>query len=131
MRMIHGMVMILTITFLSYTHSGRTDKNGGHYNRKTGEYHYHNSGYSKKTSKNTYGYTTKRIEGATSVYLIQSGFKLLGFYNGAIDGISGSGTKNAIRNFQKFYHLPITGVLDKNTKLILLDKLKNINLKKK
>jgi len=25
-------------------HSGRTDSNGGHYNRKTGEYHYHNGG---------------------------------------------------------------------------------------
>lgn len=24
-----------------YTHSGRTDSKGGHYNRKTGEYHYH------------------------------------------------------------------------------------------
>ena len=29
---------------LGHTHSGRTDANGGHYNRKTGEYHYHNSG---------------------------------------------------------------------------------------
>jgi len=28
----------------AYTHSGRTDANGGHYNRKTGTYHYHNSG---------------------------------------------------------------------------------------
>ena len=26
---------------LGYTHSGRTDVNGGHYNRKTGEYHKH------------------------------------------------------------------------------------------
>jgi hypothetical protein len=26
------------------SHSGRTDANGGHYNRKTGEYHYHNGG---------------------------------------------------------------------------------------
>ena len=25
-------------------HPGRTDSNGGHYNRRTGEYHYHNSG---------------------------------------------------------------------------------------
>ena len=25
-------------------HSGRTDSNGGHYNRKTCEYHYHNGG---------------------------------------------------------------------------------------
>ena len=26
---------------VGWTHSGRTDANGGHYNRKTGEYHYH------------------------------------------------------------------------------------------
>ena len=34
---------------VSYAHSGRTDSNGGHYNRKTGGYHYHNSrrSYSK------------------------------------------------------------------------------------
>ena len=34
----------MTILFLSinlFGHSGRTDKNGGHYNRKTGKYHYH------------------------------------------------------------------------------------------
>lgn len=31
----------------AYTHSGRTDANGGHYNRKTGTYHYHNSGRSR------------------------------------------------------------------------------------
>ena len=29
---------------LGWTHSGRTDANGGHYNRKTGEYHYHGGG---------------------------------------------------------------------------------------
>ena len=28
-----------------YGHSGRTDSDGGHYNRSTGEYHYHNGGY--------------------------------------------------------------------------------------
>ena len=31
----------------AYTHSGRTDANGGHYNRKTGTYHYHNGGRSR------------------------------------------------------------------------------------
>ena len=35
----------------SHSHSGRTDANGGHYNRKTGEYHYHNSG--KRSSSST------------------------------------------------------------------------------
>ena len=32
---------------LGYTHPGRTDANGGHYNRKTGEYHYHGGGKSR------------------------------------------------------------------------------------
>lgn len=36
-------VMILP---LSYAHPGRTDANGGHYDRSTGEYHYHNGGSS-------------------------------------------------------------------------------------
>ena len=43
--------LMLTASILFYnsahTHSGRTDANGGHYNRKTGEYHYHNSGRSR------------------------------------------------------------------------------------
>ena len=30
-----------------YTHPGRTDASGGHYNRKTGEYHYHGAGKSR------------------------------------------------------------------------------------
>ena len=32
---------------IGHTHSGRTDANGGHYNRKTGEYHYHGGGKSR------------------------------------------------------------------------------------
>ena len=32
------------LTDVLKAHSGRTDSNGGHYNRTTGEYHYHNSG---------------------------------------------------------------------------------------
>ncbi len=35
-------IFLLIFTSVGYTHSGRTDKNGGHTNRKTGEYHYHN-----------------------------------------------------------------------------------------
>lgn len=46
--------LVLTTSILipydsAYTHSGRTDANGGHYNRKTGEYHYHNSGRSRSS----------------------------------------------------------------------------------
>jgi len=35
-------VIIVTFVSQSMSHSGRTDANGGHHNRKTGGYHYHN-----------------------------------------------------------------------------------------
>ena len=38
-----GIVMVvMSVSVMG--HPGRTDANGGHYNRKTGEYHYHNGG---------------------------------------------------------------------------------------
>ena len=48
----HGLAVLLILLLsavFAYTHSGRTDKNGGHYNRKTGEYHYHNAGKVPRT----------------------------------------------------------------------------------
>jgi len=38
--------LIISMSFTALAHPGRTDANGGHYNKKTGEYHYHNSGSS-------------------------------------------------------------------------------------
>lgn len=38
-------VMVAVLCSFAVLHSGRTDGNGGHYNRSTGEYHYHH-GYS-------------------------------------------------------------------------------------
>jgi len=43
----YGMLFVLVLMFavfvydFGWTHSGRTDANGGHYDRKTGKYHYH------------------------------------------------------------------------------------------
>lgn len=34
-------VLLLVLTVPAYAHPGKTDANGGHYNRSTGEYHYH------------------------------------------------------------------------------------------
>lgn len=34
-------VVVLSLTVTAYAHSGRTDSQGGHYNRSTGEYHWH------------------------------------------------------------------------------------------
>ena len=61
--------LILTAGMLFYnsadTHSGRTDANGGHYNWKTGEYHYHNSGNPSGSRLST-NRTTPRINTTTT-----------------------------------------------------------------
>ena len=40
-RIICLVLIFILVATSSYAHSGRTDSSGGHYNRKTGEYHYH------------------------------------------------------------------------------------------
>lgn len=42
---ITAIICLLSFTLLCFAHSGRTDSSGGHYDRITGEYHYHH-GYS-------------------------------------------------------------------------------------
>ncbi len=37
-------ILLSVCIVVLYAHSGRTDKYGGHNNRKTGSYHYHNAG---------------------------------------------------------------------------------------
>lgn len=48
-------VLVVLIPVAGYSHPGRTDANGGHYNRKTGEYHYHSGGGSKRLSYRSSG----------------------------------------------------------------------------
>ena len=45
-KRILALVVILLVAFPLFVlaHSGGTDRSGGHYNHKTGEYHYHNGG---------------------------------------------------------------------------------------
>ena len=37
-------IAVSLILYSAFAHSGGTDSRGGHYNRKTGEYHYHGGG---------------------------------------------------------------------------------------
>jgi hypothetical protein len=54
---VRKLVLSVIIVFSHYSfllaHSGRTDSDGGHFNRKTGEYHYHNSGEKDNDSGKT------------------------------------------------------------------------------
>ena len=54
-------ISIALTSVVVLAHSGRTDAYGGHTNRKTGQYHYHNSGTIKKTTS-TYNYKPKKVD---------------------------------------------------------------------
>lgn len=67
-------VFILSFTISVSAHPGRTDSNGGHYNRKTGEYHYHNgSSAGKNTGGDSDSYSYSHFEGPTTNYYYDSG----------------------------------------------------------
>ncbi len=51
---------------LVFAHSGRTDSNGGHYNRSTGVYHYHNGGSSTKSSSTSTSTSTSTSKSTSS-----------------------------------------------------------------
>ena len=66
-------VVVIALMFLLdvggvFSHSGRTDSSGGHYNRKTGTYHYHGT---PKSSTSTYSSTTP--SSGTQSSAVQSG----------------------------------------------------------
>ncbi len=65
------LAMLFLMTTLSFAHSGRTDSSGGHYNRRTGHYHYHNS-YSKKSK-----IKPKSKRNYLSLFLMMGGYGLL------------------------------------------------------
>ena len=48
------------------------------------------------------------------------------FYTGKIDGIEGSGTKNAYRNFQKYTGLTVDGIYGRNTNNKLIEVIKDL-----
>ena len=86
-----------------------------------------NSGKSdtKKENGNSDG-TCSPGDNGSSVKKVQKKLKSLGYYKGDIDGDYGSGTKSAVKDFQKKNGLNVTGKVNKNT----LSKMNSSSAKK-
>ncbi len=65
MKVVLKLSLLLLLLFIvqptAYPHSGRTDAQGGHTDRKTGEYHYHSKTNSKSTSKPSHAQQTTTV----------------------------------------------------------------------
>jgi hypothetical protein len=66
-----------------------------------------------------YPYYTRTVvayrSGGSTAAQVQTALARRGFYRGPIDGIIGSGSRRAIRNFQTASRIPATGQIDRNT----------------
>ena len=61
--------LLFALSISVSAHPGRTDSNGGHYNRDTGEYHYHNGEYAGQNQDNdTYTSSYSEFVGPTNSY---------------------------------------------------------------
>lgn len=63
------LAFLLLLSPAVLAHSGRTDANGGHYDRSTGEYHYHH-GYPALQSSIFYGVILMHISWVVKLFCI-------------------------------------------------------------
>lgn len=119
---------------VALSHSGRTNSEGCHNNRKTGGYHCHNGGYknrnqssySRSSSSSSFNSSNQTIpstalparrtkpktyeEFQSVVFETEEHLKFLGYDIDKVDGILDPRTSKAIKLFQKRKGLPITGM---------------------
>lgn len=110
------LIFFMFSTFL-FSHPGRLDSNGGHWNRKTGTYHYHRVrpiSYSTSTTISTSTKPKKTIVKKKQVLMKEDEIytRLLWL------GFSG---ENAIKNFQKANNLTPDGIAGPKTIKLLKD----------
>lgn len=133
---------LLLFPYNAAAHSGRTDSSGGHHDNKNasglGSYHYHCGGYpahlhkngvcpysssaktSSSSSSSSYTKKTGKYYQPSIVKKVQKKLNKLGYNCGKADGIYGTKTKNAIKDFQSNEGMTVNGEIKK----ALLKKLK-------
>ena len=132
-----ALVVVFVLSDLA-AHSGRTNAQGCHNNRKTGGYHCHggskssapstssstssNSNYNSKSTQPSSFYSSQPsappsaeyVAETEASYLIvqaQGLLKGLGFYDGKQDGTLNRETVSAVKAYQEFMLLPVDGLV--------------------
>ncbi len=113
--------LLLLIPTLVYGHSGRTDANGGHWDRKYGTgYHYHHGYPAHQHPNGVCPYEQpQQTQDSEEIKAIQKKLMDLGYDPKGVDGVYGSGTRAAVKQFQKDHGLVADGVCGPMTKAAL------------
>jgi Putative peptidoglycan binding domain len=74
-------------------------------------YPYYPYGYSYQSGYDLYSYRDGYGVNGSLVVQVQRGLASAGFYSGPIDGVIGSGTRRAIRAYERSHGLPIDGAI--------------------
>ena len=84
LRFILAVVIVIALSSMSFAHPGKLDKNGGHTNKETGEYHYHkgpNALESLELRRNTVykAHIERVVDGDTAIvsFIFDDGSKYL------------------------------------------------------
>ena len=73
-------------------------------------YYDENNQYSQDPSANN-----SHTESGARVSEVQRALAREGYYDGAVDGVMGAGTRRALRNYQRDHHLDVTGGITQGT----------------
>jgi len=112
----YAIIFITIFPQIVSSHSGRTDKYGGHMNRKNGTYHWHSAGsvhdaanpyQNHKTcgvcvppARDTHTLKVARVSETVRITMVQSCLTFLGYKTDGMDGKLSAKTKQAVRSFQ-------------------------------
>ena len=110
-----ALIILFFIPLLLTAHSGRTDAYGGHHNRKTGGYHYHNPG-TLHAAENPYQDHKRcgicsQLQDPETISKVQKMMKDLNLYTGNITGEIDKQTKLSIMAAQQRYRIRQTGLI--------------------
>lgn len=124
-------ILILSILISTYalSHPGRLDSSGGHWNRKTGTYHYHratSSSYNSNSTNSTTSKSTKTVNTKSTVTqpkktTIKKPLMSEDEIYTRLTFLRYTGP-NAIQNFQRDYGLTADGIAGPKTIQILRQK---------
>lgn len=123
-RWISLLVIVFSLVLMAsngiVAHSGRTDKYGGHNNRKTGGYHYHNAGRVHAAGNPNQDHTkcgvcstskkvairkssVEKVSEKETITALQLGLRCLGYEITTINGVLDRETEKAIKKLLHEY----------------------------